>query len=45
MHFIRLRLGKIVSLHAYLDTVRLERTLKAMADKGCEEAAAPPIVG
>lgn len=43
MHFIRVRLGKIMMMHAYLDTARLDRTLATMRDKGLEEASADPI--
>lgn len=43
VHVIRLKLGKIVSMHVYHDTARVERTLRLMAEQGCEEAAAAPI--
>ena len=43
VHVVRLRLGKIVSMHVYLDTEVLGHTLRVMADKGIAEAAAPPI--
>ena len=42
VHVVRLRLGKIISMHVYLDTA-LNHTLRVMADKGITEAAAPPI--
>ncbi len=43
VHIVRLRLGKIVSMHVYLDTQVLTDVCRVMADKGVEEAAAPPI--
>ena len=43
VHVVRLRLGKIVSMHVYLDTEVLDHSLRVMADKGIAEAAAPPI--
>jgi ketosteroid isomerase-like protein len=45
MHLIQLRLGKIVSIHAYLDTARVDQTLNVMAGKGFAEAAERPIAG
>jgi ketosteroid isomerase-like protein len=44
-HVIRMRWGKVVSLHAYLDTQVLIDTLSRMAANGIEEAQAPPIIG
>jgi ketosteroid isomerase-like protein len=44
-HWIRLRWGKAVEVHAYLDTEKVSRLLAAMAAAGIEEAAAPPIAG
>jgi ketosteroid isomerase-like protein len=43
VHIVRLRMGKIVSMHVYLDTKVLADVCRSMADKGVEEAAAPPI--
>ncbi len=43
VHIVRLRLGKIVSMHVYLDTEVLADLCRVMADQGVEEAAAPPI--
>lgn len=43
VHIVRLRLGKIVSMHVYLDTKVLADVCRVMADRGVEEAAAPPI--
>lgn len=43
VHVVRLRLGKIVSMHVYLDTEVLDHTLRVIADRGIMEAAAPPI--
>ena len=44
-HVIRMRWGKVVSIHAYLDTQVLIDTLNRMAANGIEEAKAPPIIG
>jgi ketosteroid isomerase-like protein len=44
-HVIRMRWGKVVSIHAYLDTQVLIDTLNRMAVNGIEEAKAPPIIG
>ena len=44
-HIIRMRWGKIVSFHAYLDDVAaVDDALARVAACGVEEAAAPPIV-
>jgi ketosteroid isomerase-like protein len=45
VHVIRMRWGKVVSIHAYLDTRVLIDTLNRMAVNGIEEAKAPPIIG
>ncbi len=45
VHVIRMRWGKVVSIHAYLDTQVLIDTLNRMAVNGIEEAKAPPIIG
>ena len=45
VHVIRMRWGKVVSIHAYLDTQVLIDTLNRMAGDGIEEAKAPPIIG
>jgi ketosteroid isomerase-like protein len=42
-HWIRLRWGKGVEVHAYLDTAKITRLLEGMAAAGIPEAAAPPI--
>jgi ketosteroid isomerase-like protein len=42
-HWIHLRWGKAVSVHAYLDTEGVTRLLETMAAAGIEEAAAAPI--
>ncbi|HYP54827.1 MAG TPA: nuclear transport factor 2 family protein [Solirubrobacterales bacterium] len=42
-HWIRLRWGKVVSIHGYLDTGSLTRTLERLTDAGFEEAAAAPV--
>ena len=44
-HWIRLRWGKSVSVHGYLDTARVDNLLDAMAAAGFDEAAAEPISG
>jgi ketosteroid isomerase-like protein len=43
VHIVRLRMGKIVSMHVYLDTQVLEQVCRDMADGGIAEAAAAPI--
>lgn len=43
VHVVRLRLGKIMSMHVYHDTQVLADVLRVTADKGVDEAAAPPI--
>jgi ketosteroid isomerase-like protein len=45
VHVIRIRWGKVVSIHAYLDTQVLIDTLNRMAANGIEEAKASPIIG
>lgn len=45
VHVFRIRWGKVVSVHAYLDTQVLIDTLNRMAANGIEEAKAPPIIG
>ncbi|MGA2292391.1 nuclear transport factor 2 family protein [Bradyrhizobium sp.] len=42
-HFLRLRWGKVVSLHAYLDTQVVADTCRRLAEWGLADAAAPPI--
>jgi len=44
-HWIRLRWGKAVEIHGYLDTEKLTRLLDDIAAAGIEEAAAAPITG
>ena len=43
VHLLRLKWGRLMELHATLDTQHLERTLDRMAAAGIEEAAADPI--
>lgn len=43
VHFVRLRWGKVVSLHAYLDTQTYADACRRMAENGIDEAAAAPI--
>lgn len=45
VHVIQMRWGKVVSIHAYLDTQVLIDTFNRMAINGIEEAKAPPIMG
>jgi len=44
VHVIRMRWGKVVSIHAYLDTQVLIDALDRMAANGIEEAKAFPII-
>jgi hypothetical protein len=37
-------LGKVTYFHAYLDTQRIDRACREMAEAGVAEAAAGPIV-
>jgi ketosteroid isomerase-like protein len=43
-HWIRVRWGKVVYFHAYLDTELIADACRRMAEAGVAEAAAPPIV-
>lgn len=43
VHVVRMRWGKIVSLHAYLDTAIWADACRRMAAAGIAEASAPPI--
>jgi len=43
VHLLHLKWGRLMELHAKLDTQHLERTLDRMAAAGIEEAAADPI--
>ncbi len=42
-HVLRFKWGRLVGLHAYLDTQKVEETLDRLAKEGIEEASAPPI--
>ena len=42
-HWIRLRRGKAVYIHAYLDTEKVTAICRRLAEDGVEEAAAEPI--
>lgn len=42
-HVIRLRRGKLVYLHAYLDTQKVAEVCDRLAARGMAEATAPPI--
>ncbi|CAA9443818.1 MAG: hypothetical protein AVDCRST_MAG01-01-3892 [uncultured Rubrobacteraceae bacterium] len=44
-HVLRLSWGRVVGIHAYLDTQKVEVVCERLADAGIEEAAAPPILG
>jgi ketosteroid isomerase-like protein len=44
-HWIRLRWGKGVEIHGYLDTEKVTHLLEGMAAAGIEEAGAEPISG
>jgi ketosteroid isomerase-like protein len=43
-HVLRVRRGRVACLHAYEDSEAVARACAVMAEKGIEEAAAPPIV-
>lgn len=43
-HWIRLRWGRAISVHAHLDTEKVTRLLSTMAAAGIDEAAAPPVL-
>ena len=42
-HVLRFKWGRLIGLHAYLDTQKVEETLDRLAKGGIEEASAPPI--
>lgn len=44
-HVLRLHWGKLVYLHAYLDTQKVAEVCDRLAARGMAEAAAPPIEG
>lgn len=41
---LRFSWGRLVGLHAYLDTQRVEEVCERLAEEGIEEASAPPIL-
>jgi ketosteroid isomerase-like protein len=43
-HWLHVRWGRVTYFHAYLDTQRIERACRHMAEAGIAEAEAPPIV-
>lgn len=43
VHFIHLHWGRIIEIHAYLDTQKVEALCQRLAVQGISEAAAPPI--
>jgi len=43
-HWLRVRKGKVVYFHAYLDTQRIAAACREMAEAGIAEAAEPPIL-
>jgi ketosteroid isomerase-like protein len=45
VHFVRMRWGKVISLHAYLDTQVFAEACERMAQAGVAEAAAALITG
>ena len=44
-HVLRFSWGRLVGLHAYLDTQKVEEVCERLAEAGIEEASAPPILG
>ena len=42
-HFLRIRWGRVVYVHAYVDGQRVADACRRMAEDGIEEASAPPI--
>jgi hypothetical protein len=42
---LRFSWGRVVGIHAYLDTQRVEEACERLAEAGTEEASAPPILG
>jgi ketosteroid isomerase-like protein len=44
VHVIRLRWGRVVSLHVYLDTQKLADACRRQAQQGLADAVAAPIV-
>lgn len=43
VHVVRMKWGRVVSLHAYLDTALFDEACNSMLVSGIEEAGAPPI--
>lgn len=43
VHLFRLRFGKVVSLHIYCDTAKLDSILARLVEQGVNEAGASPI--
>ena len=43
-HFLRIRWGRVVYVHAYEDSQKVADACRRMADKGIQEGAAAPIV-
>ena len=43
IHLIRMSKGKITDIRVFTDTEVIARTLAAVAEKGIDEAAAPPL--
>lgn len=43
-HWLRVRKGKVVYFHAYLDTQRIAAACREMAEAGIAEASEPPIL-
>jgi ketosteroid isomerase-like protein len=42
-HWVHVRWGKVTEIHAYLDSQRVAQACEELAERGVEEAAAPPI--
>ena len=43
VHVLRLRQGRLVEVHAYLDSQKVEAVCQRLAQQGVSEAVAPPI--
>lgn len=43
-HVLRFSWGRLIGLHAYLDTQKVEEVCERLAKGGIEEASAPPIL-
>lgn len=43
VHWLRIRRGAVVELHAFADSQLVAERLRRMADAGVQEASAPPL--